>query len=154
MPASKFYLIAVRFTLGFCSNTILVITDLADIQCCSSHLEEGIFGSKKIRHSFCDQVWLWKWRTRTGKGREKILVLEMCCWGSEVCQLEGQAGLWGEGVIAMSHQGLQPLKKQLVRFTCPLAEVSLGDLGLEGTWDRSFESAVRVTYHVHQQLRW
>lgn len=76
----------------------------------------------------------------TGKGRERILVLEMCWWGSEVCQPEGQAAVWGEGVIAMSYQGLQPLKEQLMRFTCPLAEVSLGVLGLEGTWDRSFES--------------
>ena len=47
----------------------------------------------------------------------------------------------------MSDQDLQPLKEQLMRFTCPLAEVSSGDLlGLEGTRDMSFERVGKGIY--------
>jgi len=47
----------------------------------------------------------------------------------------------------MSDQDLKPLKEQLMRFTCPLAEVFSGDfLGLEGTQNGAFESTGRGIY--------
>lgn len=44
LSASKFYLIAVRFTLGFQSNNVSVISDLTDIQYCNSHFDEDFVG--------------------------------------------------------------------------------------------------------------
>lgn len=38
--------------------------------------------------------------------------------GLSAIRMGRQGGVYGEGVNAMSHQSLQPLNEQLMRFTC------------------------------------
>lgn len=84
---------------------------------------------------------------RQGK-REDLASVDVYWWDNQVCQ-PGQAASEVSKRRDNSHERsrLQPLKKQLMRSTCPLAEVSSGDLlGLEGTQDGSCE---RVGKHIY-----
>lgn len=51
------------------------------------------------------------------KGREKILVLEMCWWGSEVCQPAGQAVSEEKGSLPWAIRASSPLKSSWWDFS-------------------------------------